>query len=102
VESGAQPGNDNAARGREWRDAIRRAVARKGHDEPGDDGAYRRGLDAVADRFVEAAANGDAWAMKELGDRTDGKSVQAVEITGKDGESLKAQLNYLPICPPDK
>ena len=64
---GAPPGNKNAVKGAEWRQAIKRALAHKSGK------TYREGLDEVATKFVEAAANGDAWAMKELGDRVDGK-----------------------------
>lgn len=102
AESGAQPGNTNAANGKEWKEAIRYALAKKGADEDGDVHAHIRGLRKVAMKFVEAAENGDAWAMKELGDRWDGKPAQAVELSGPDGEPLVALLNYVPICPPDK
>lgn len=100
--AGAPEGNDNASRGCDWRDAIRRALAKKGKDIDGDAAAFRKGIDAVAEKFIEAASNGDAWAMKELGDRTDGKPVQAVELGGPGGGPVTAQLNYVPICPPDK
>lgn len=88
AERGAPLGNDNATRGCEWRDAIRRALAKKGRGIEGNAAAFRKGLDAVAEKFVEAASNGDAWAMKELGDRTDGRAVQAVELTGANGGSV--------------
>lgn len=74
AERGGQPGNTNAASGTEWRDAIRRALARRG------EGGWREGLDEVADKFVEAAAAGDAWALKEIGDRMDGKPKQALDV----------------------
>lgn len=85
AETGGQPGNTNGAKGREWRDAIRYALAKKGRGLDGDEAAYRKGLNAVAEKFVEAAAKGEAWAMKELGDRTDGKAIQAIEMSTPDG-----------------
>jgi hypothetical protein len=37
-----------------------------------------KGLDAVADKLIEAAMEGDQWAMREIGDRVEGKPVQAI------------------------
>lgn len=54
-----------------WKDAIRIAALR-----PGPDG--RKKLTAIADRLVEAALAGDVAAMREIGDRLDGKPAQAI------------------------
>lgn len=75
AESGGQPGNQNAAKGAEWRQAIKRALA---HDSGK---TYREGLDTVAKKFIEAAKNGDPWAMKEIGDRMDGKPHQSIDAS---------------------
>jgi len=96
VESGAQPGNSNAKRGMECRQALKRALSRKS------DKTYREGLDMVMDEYVSAACDGESWAIRDMIDRLDGKPIQAVEVGGPDGEPLQAQLNYIPICPPDK
>lgn len=101
-QGGAPEGNNNAGKGTDWRDAIRYELAKIGRELEGDDPAYKKGLRQCAEEFIKAAKAGEMWALKELGDRTDGKSTQAVELSGPDGEPLKAQLNYLPICPPDK
>lgn len=77
AESGGQPGNQNAARGADWRQAIKRALAHNSGTN------YRDGLDKVAKKFVEAAENGDPWAMKELGDRMDGKPAQSITMDGE-------------------
>ena len=90
MESGAQPGNQNAKRGRQWRQAIRKALA-KYSDEQGDKISAKRGLELVACKFVEAAAAGEPWAMKELGDRMDGKPSQATEISGPDGGPIETR-----------
>lgn len=58
-----------------WRDALRRALARHGGAE-GVDG----GLNAVADAVVALAAQGDLAAVKEIGDRLDGKPHQSLEV----------------------
>ena len=44
---------------------------------PDDQG--RRYLDRVAKKLVEMAADGDSAAIKELGDRIDGKAIAHVE-----------------------
>lgn len=79
---GAPPGNKNASNAKEWKDAIRYALAKKGANEDGDEHAHIRGLRVVAKKFVDACASGDAWAMKELGDRWDGKPPQAIQHSG--------------------
>ena len=86
----APKGNQNARNAREWRDAIRYALARKGResDPDGSDAAYVCGLRMVAEKFVDAACNGDAWALKELGDRWDGKPTQAMELGGPGGGDI--------------
>jgi len=56
-----------------WRDAIQRAVKRRLQGKSGP-----QALDQLADRLVEAGLEGDVSAMKEIGDRLDGKPVQGV------------------------
>lgn len=74
--SGGQPGNQNAARGRKWREAIQRALARKA-------GTVELGLDAAADKLVSLAIDaGDKWALEEIGNRHDGKPVQSTLHAG--------------------
>lgn len=70
--AGAPLGNQNGAKGKDWRDAIRRATARIGEAD------YRRGLDKLADQFVAAVGMGDIAAFREYGDRIDGKVPQAI------------------------
>src|SRR5690242_6236255 len=41
-----------------------------------------RKLRRIADKLVEAAVDGEAWAIKEVMDRIDGKPVQSAEING--------------------
>jgi hypothetical protein len=74
---GAPLGNRNGEKqNRLWGDAIRRAVVQ-------DDGKRLRML---AERLLDKAAEGDVSALKELGDRLDGKSPQA--LTDADGNPL--------------
>lgn len=72
ADIGGQPGNRNSARGRVWRDAINRALAkRSGVDRV-------EALDALAEKLLQNCEAGDMAALKELGDRLDGKPAQAI------------------------
>lgn len=79
MAGGAPKGNTNAKKGKLWRDALERALARAG--ERGDR-TVERGLDKVADTVVMQAIEGDKQAIQEIGNRIDGKPAQSVEITG--------------------
>lgn len=65
-----QSGNpDGRKHEKVWRAALDRAVIQ-------DDGKRVR---AAAEKLLDLAASGEPWAVKELGDRLDGKAVQPVE-----------------------
>ncbi len=83
AESGAQLGNDNAKRGMDCRQAMKRALSRKS------DKTYREGLDLVMDEYVSAACDGESWAIRDMIDRLDGKPSQSHEHTGHDGGSIE-------------
>ena len=85
--AGAPQGNTNATTGSEWRQAIKRALARKA-DKDGNPATYRAGLDAVADDLVKAASNGDRWAIEEIGNRADGKPPQSLTVSGDEDAPL--------------
>ena len=53
------------------------------------DGSPNTNLRRIADKLVEAALAGESWAIREVADRTDGKAMQAVEVSGEitDGTS---------------
>jgi hypothetical protein len=65
-------GNANSGRRQEkpFRDALRMELAAVGEDQ--------KALRAVARKLIEAATEGKMDAIKELGDRIDGKVPQAV------------------------
>ncbi|MEM1353154.1 MAG: hypothetical protein AAGF27_12475 [Pseudomonadota bacterium] len=46
----------------------------------------RKKLRAIADKVVELAMEGDMQAIKEIGDRMDGRAPQSVEGSGENGE----------------
>jgi hypothetical protein len=73
-----------------FRDALRLAVKR-----PED--AVVKGktkLDKIASQLVEVAIGGDVPAIKEIGDRLDGKVPQAV--TGEGGGPIAMAISWLP------
>lgn len=74
--SGAQPGNKNATKNKVWISALRRVIAQ-------DDGKRLR---LAAEKLVDLAVDGNVPALKELGDRLDGKAAQAL-LLGEDREN---------------
>ena len=62
-------------RDKPWRGAIRKAV----HELRGDDKKVKA-LQLLADRLVTQGLDGDIAAIKEIGDRLDGKAVQGVGL----------------------
>ncbi len=78
---GAPLGNDNACKDRDWTKAIRRALALADSASAESDPAIsRRQLIRIAEVFLDKAADGDMAALKELGDRLDGKPHQALDL----------------------
>jgi hypothetical protein len=75
AETGGQPGNQNAAKGARWREAIMRALARR-------KGTVDQGLDAAADKLVALVERGDKWALDHLAERMDGKAPQGITLSG--------------------
>lgn len=64
-------GNKNAVKNKIWSDAIRRAVLQG------------KRLDKLAEAIITAAEGGDISAIKEIGDRLEGKVTQT--IAGENG-----------------
>lgn len=77
----APPGNKNGTKPKMWADAIRRAAAQ-------DPDQMRR----IALKLLEMAEGGDISAMRELGDRLEGKPKQQIEASGTDGGPLMVQV----------
>ncbi len=81
AERGGQPGNTNATKGKVWIGALNRAIAQ-------DDGKKLR---EAADKLLELAAEGDVAAIRELGDRLDGKPAQSVTLAGDPENPITVQ-----------
>lgn len=74
AKSGGQPGNSNAAKGREFRDALRYCLANYDVEKasvPRTEAIYK-----VAAALITNALTGDNAAIREIADRIDGKPVQ--------------------------
>lgn len=78
---GAPVGNDNARQGRIWRDTLRRALLAENGKK----------LRSIADALVAKAEDGDVAAIKEIGDRIDGKVAQPVGI-GQDPDAGPVEI----------
>jgi len=79
--AGAPKGNKNSSKtNRLWADTIRRALVQGNSTK----------LRNIADKLVEMAEGGNIMAMREIGDRLDGKVV-AVEVSGPDGEPIQTE-----------
>ena len=69
-------GNQNAAKGKRWKIALSKRIE------------ALQAMDALAEALITEALTGNIQALKEIGDRLDGKSVQGVEVGGIDGEPI--------------
>lgn len=79
LAKGAPLGNKNAAKGAMWADALRMELAQDKH-------RIRKLTRALLDK----AEAGDVSALKELGDRLDGKANQS--ISGPNGGPIEAAV----------
>lgn len=79
----APKGNKYAAKAKEWTDAIRRAIRQEYGVE------WQEALREAATPLVKAARNGDLAALKEIGDRLEGRAHQTSEVTITQTTSLR-------------
>lgn len=76
MAGGAPIGNKNATKTKPWQAALRHALEGKKNADK---------LRRIADKLIEMAEQGDLQAMKEIGDRLDGKPIQGIEGPGQGG-----------------
>jgi hypothetical protein len=89
---GAPLGNTNSSKNnRIWANTIRKLAVQED---------YRR-IHAIAEKLFENAQEGDLGAIKEIGDRLDGKAVATQELTGPDGSNLPTGIGILFVKPDD-
>ena len=68
----APKGNKNANKAKIWSDAVRKAIL------------SGKRLDSLAKALIDKALEGDISALKEVGDRLEGKVAQTQIIQGDD------------------
>lgn len=72
---GAPLGNQNGVRGVRWRDAVERALEHRSR------GKQIQALDECAMQLIDQCLAGDLAALKELGDRLDGRPAQQMTLS---------------------
>lgn len=78
-------GNQNAKKAKLFEQSIKRALARASGEN------IDAGLDKGADMLVKAFCAGEPWAIKEVGDRLDGKPGQQLMLSGDEDAPLKVE-----------
>jgi hypothetical protein len=86
-------GNTHSSKNnRLWAETLRRAVIQSDAER----------LRMIAEALLDKAASGDVSAIKELGDRLDGKAVATTELTGLDGSDLPLSIGLRFVEPDTK
>jgi hypothetical protein len=85
---GAPIGNKNATKNKPFLDAMRRALAQNPQK-----------IGRIVDKVLDQAEAGEAWAVKEVADRLDGKAVQATTLEDADGNSIVTSLEVRFVKP---
>ena len=75
--AGAPIGNKNATKNRQWHQALDKVLAKEG----GSKSEKYFKLQEIAEKLVEKAKEGALQAIKEIGDRMDGRPHATIEAT---------------------
>jgi len=90
VDKGGAPiGNQNAKKGKLFTEALRKVLIQNDHLK----------LRQVTEKLVDAAIEGEPWAVKEVIDRMDGKAVAIQELQGPNGAELKTAVQITFVEP---
>ena len=81
---GAPIGNKNATKNKPFLDAMRRALAQNPQK-----------IGRIVDKILDQAEAGEAWAVKEVADRLDGKAVQANTLEDAEGNNITTSLEVI-------
>lgn len=76
AERGGQPGNQNARKGRIWSEAIERALSKRSRAD------QIEAIDVLAEKLLALCDASDLQALKEFGDRVEGKPTTVVDARG--------------------
>lgn len=77
---GAPLGNQNASKAYRWKNTIQKRLEEL------------QAIEKVADALITKALEGDMSAIKELGDRIDGKPKQQVDIGGQEDNPIISEI----------
>jgi hypothetical protein len=83
-------GNTNAVKGKMFYDRLRKALTQEPHR-----------LEKIVGQLITQAEMGEAWAVKEIIDRLDGKAVQTNQVENADGSPLLAGIQVMFVKPQD-
>ena len=83
-------GNTNAAKGKMFYDALRKALVQNPQRLP-----------RIVEALLTQAEAGEAWAVKEVIDRLDGKAIQINQMENADGTPLLSGIQVTFIKPPE-
>lgn len=78
-------GNQYAAKAKQWQMAIERALDKRGA------GDRKIALDALAEKLLSKCDEADLAALREFGDRIDGKPAQAMALGSDPDKPLLVQ-----------
>lgn len=84
-------GNTNAVKGKMFYDKLRKCLVQQ-----------PQRLDKIVDQLVMQAELGEAWAVKEVIDRLDGKAVQTTQMENADGTPLLSGIHVTFVRPTDE
>ena len=91
----APKGNKNAVKGKAFYEALRKQLARSG-------GTVDKGLLKVAGVLLDAALEGEQWAVQEIANRIDGKPAQINILQGDEEHPLINRIERHIVRPADK
>lgn len=83
-------GNTNAVKGKMFYDKLRKRLTQEPHR-----------LERIVNELITQAEQGEAWAVKEVIDRLDGKAVQTTEMQNSDGTPILSGIQVMFVKPSD-
>jgi hypothetical protein len=81
-------GNTNAIKGKMFYDKLRKVLVQEPHR-----------LESIVNQLITQAETGEAWAVKEVIDRLDGKAVQTTEMQNSDGTPILSGIQVMFVKP---
>ena len=84
-------GNTNAVKGKMFYDTLRKRLTQEPHR-----------LERIVNELITQAEQGEAWAVKEVIDRLDGKAVQTTEMQNSDGTPILSGIQVMFVKPNDE